>query len=405
MALVREILNTSAAADAPENDIDFSLVVGGPLYQLYLRTRLATPTLGLVGRRIFVLCLICWLPALLLSLFAGVAFSGVSVPFLFDVQGNIRFLVTLPLVISSEVVVHRRIRRIVRQFLVRGIITTEDRPRFEDLIASVMRLRNSTLIEVLLLLVAFGGHWIWREYLTSGVSSWYEVTTGGVAHLTTAGYWYALISLPILRFLLLRWYFRLFLWYGFLWRVRRFQLHLNFLHPDRCGGLGFLSGSVFAFAPVLIAQSTLLAGVIGDEIWHAGATLPSFKMEIVTAVALLMLLVLIPLFFFAAQLDRAGRRAKREYGTLASQYVDEFYGKWIERHGRGSGEPLLGTADIQSLADLTNAYGVVSEMRLVPVSKNTVIRLMILIVIPLLPLALTVVRLDQVVDRLLKVLW
>ena len=73
---------------------------------------------------------------------------------------------------------------------------------------------------------------------------------------------------------------------------------------------GFLSGSVFAFAPVLIAQTTLLVGMIGNSIWHAGATLPSFKMEIATAVVgFLLLLVLTPLGFFLEQSDRAGRGA------------------------------------------------------------------------------------------------
>jgi hypothetical protein len=403
MALVREVGNASAVGGTPENDVDFCLVRGGPLYQLYLRS--AKPTPGSFGRRIIGLSLVCWLPALMLSFFGRTASGGVPLPFLLDVDGNVRFLVVLPLLIWAEVVAHRRIPTIVGQFLERDIITAEDRPRFEDLIASVTRLRNSVLIEVLLIICAFGGYWMWREYLTLGVSSWYAVNMGGVTHLTAAGYWYVLISLPILRFLIFRWYFRLFLWYWFLWHVRRLSLHLNFLHPDCAGGLGFLSGSVFAFAPVLIAQTTLLAGMIGNSIWHAGAALPSFKMEIATVVGFLMLLVLTPLGFFLAQLDRAGRGAKREYGILASRYVDDFYGKWIDKQGASTGQPLLGTSDIQSLADLSNAYGVVSKMRLVPVSKDTVIRLMILLFIPLLPLVLTMIRLEQVIDRLLKLVW
>lgn len=122
--------------------------------------------------------------------------------------------------------------------------------------------------------------------------------------LRLTAYRYAIISLPILRFLVFRWYFRLGLWYWFLWRVRRFPLDLNFLHPDLAGGLGFLSGSVLAFAPVVFAQTMIVAGMIADEIRYAGMTLPGLKMEIVAIVGFLLLLLLAPLGFFMVQLSQ-----------------------------------------------------------------------------------------------------
>ncbi len=388
-------------SDPLEVGADLSLVLGGPLYQFYLRTRLATPPLGLVRRRIVCISLICWCPPLLLALYAGHAFGGMSIPFLRDLEVHIRFLVALPLLIGAEVFVHRRIPIIAREFLERGIIVAKDRVRFAELVASAGRLRNSVLVEALLLLLALGGHWFWRTYLTLDVSTWYAVKIGGETHLTAAGYWYALISLPIFRFIIFRWYFRLFLWYQFLWRVRRLPLHLNLFHPDRAGGLGFLAGSVFAFSPVLAAQTIFLAGVMGDQIWHSGATLSNFKMEIVGVVAFLMLLVLTPLSFFIVRLELASRRASREYGILASHYVDDFYRKWIQ-HDRVEGDRLLGTSDIQSLADLANANTVVSEMRLLPFGKDTVIRLAILLIAPFLPLTLTTIPMERIIDRLFK---
>ena len=62
------------------------------------------------------------------------------------------------------------------------------------------------------------------------------------------------MSLPLFQFLLVRWYFRLFIWGRFLWQVSRIQLALIPSHPDRCAGLGFLSTIHETFAPVLIAQ-------------------------------------------------------------------------------------------------------------------------------------------------------
>jgi hypothetical protein len=100
-----------------------------------------------------------------------------------------------------------------------------------------MGLRNSIVAEILLLALAFTvGSWLWRTYVTLDVATWYAVPGEGSLALTWAGYWYVYVSLPIARVLLFRWYFRLFIWYMFLWRVSRLRLRLNPLHPDRAGG-------------------------------------------------------------------------------------------------------------------------------------------------------------------------
>jgi hypothetical protein len=74
-----------------------------------------------------------------------------------------------------------------------------------------------------------------------------------------------------------------------------------------------------------------------------------------------------------------------DFGTLASRYVGAFEDKWV-RDGASTGEPLLGSADIQSLADLGNSYSVVQEMRLVPFGLKDVTRLAAGAAVPLLPL-------------------
>jgi hypothetical protein len=381
---------------------DFSLTLGGPLYQLYLRTRLAREPLELLVRRATIVPLVCWVPLFVLSIATGRALGGVPVPFLFDLEVHTRFLAGLPLLIIAELMVHQRINVIVRQFLNRKIVVQQDRRRFDAIMASTMRMRNSVLWEALLLVLCFTiGHWVWREHLTMRVTTWYAGDSAAGPRLNAAGYWYAFVSLPIFRFILLRWYFRLFLWYQFLWRVRGLPLHLNLFHPDKAGGLGFLGASILAFSPVLVAHTTFLAGLIGDRIWHAGATLPSFKMQIVASLLFLMALVLLPLSFFVVHLGRARRTAVVEYGTLASRYVDDFRQKWIKKPSEDT-EPLLGTSDIQSLADLGNAFNVISDIHLLPYGKQAIIRLGVLLVVPLLPLTLTIVPLKQIIDLLLK---
>jgi hypothetical protein len=376
-------------------------VLGGPLYQLYLRTRLARPPLELLHRRILAFVVVTWLPLALLSALTGRFLSG-PVPFLLDLT-NFQFLTTLPLLVGAEVFIHRRLRLLVPEFLDRDLVAAEDRSRFDDMVTRAVRLRNSVVAEVALLLVAFTvGYWLWRTYAMLHVATWYVVPDGSSMRLTEAGYWLAFVSLPISRFILLRWYFRLFIWYLFLWRVSRLRLRLNPLHADRAGGLGFLEESVPGFAPVLLAQSIFFTMMMGSQIWHQGATLPGFRYEILAFVAFLILFVLFPLTFFAVQLDETRRRGTRVYGRLASRYTNAFDEKWLAAGGDRS-EPLLGTSDIQSLSDLANSYEVVRAMRLVPVGRAMVLRLTVLIALPLLPLTFTMVPLDKMVATLVNV--
>ena len=102
---------------------DFSLVLGGPLYQLWRRSRLAGDALQLQHRRIVVLMALAWVPLLALSVAEGHAWGGsVAMPFLYDIELHVRFLLALPLLVVAEMVVHRRMRPVVGQFIERGLI-------------------------------------------------------------------------------------------------------------------------------------------------------------------------------------------------------------------------------------------------------------------------------------------
>jgi hypothetical protein len=384
---------------------DFSLVLGGPLFQFFIRTRLTTDALDLVKRRVIIISLFAWLPLLVLSVLSGDAAGGDSkVPFFYDVDAHVRFLVALPLLLVAELVVHQRIRLTVRQFIERGIVTPEARPVFEGIIGSAMRLRNSMVIEILLIvLVLTGGHYLWSSQMALEAATWYADIVDGHHHYSPAGYWYAYVSIPVFQFLLLRWYFRIFIWARFLWQVSRMNLHLVPTHPDRAAGLGFLGGSTAAFMPLLLSQGALLAGQIANHIFYEGKTLLDFKPEIVAAVVFLLLLVLGPLCVFAPRLAQVKRQGLLEYGTLASRYVDEFDQKWL-RGAAPQDEPLVGSGDIQSLNDLAGSFEVVNSMRPFPFSKTIVLQTAIAALIPVLPLALTMISLEDMVKRLLGIL-
>jgi len=389
------------------NPPDFSLVLGGPLFQLLRRAHLADDALMMVRQRVVVIALFAWLPLLVLSAVEGrMLGASVAVPFLLDVEVHIRFLVAMPLLILAELVVHRRMRPLVQQFLERKLVPESEMPRFEAALASAFRLRNSVLAEVLLIAFVYGVGIliVWRHYVALDTATWYATPSAEGPKFSLAGTWYAYVSVPFFQFLLMRWYFRLFVWMRFLWQVSRIELNLVPTHPDRVGGLNFLANTVYAFAVLTVAHGALLAGHLANRIFFVGAALTQFKAEIAVMVVFLLCVVLGPLLVFAPQLAAAKRKGLREYGTLAERYVREFDVKWL-RGGAPADEPLVGSADIQSLADLGNSYEVVRTMRIAPVTRDAILRLGAATLLPIVPLLLTMMPLEELLKNLFAMLF
>lgn len=385
---------------------DFSLVLGGPLFQLLRRAGLADDGLHLLPRRIIVIALTCWLPLLLLSALEGQLLGGsATVPFMLDLDVHVKFLVVIPLLILAELLVHQRMRSVVKQFLERHLIPESSMAQFDAAIASAFRLRNSVLAEVLLIAVVYGVGIlvIWRNYGALDTGTWYATASAEGAKPSFAGLWYVYVSLPIYQFLLLRWYYRLFVWARLAWQVSRIGLSLVPTHPDRAGGLEFLTHTVDGFAPLAMAHGAALAGLLANRIFHLGASLPDFKVEIVVLVIFVQCLVLVPLLVFAPQLLQAKLKGSHEYGTLAQRYVREFDAKWLHG-GAPVGEPLVGSGDIQSLADLGNSLEVVRTMHLFPFTKEAILKLAVATLVPIAPLALTMVPLEELLKGMLGLL-
>jgi len=401
MSTPTELVHTSPLEE------DFSIVIGGPLYQTLLRAHLTGDALQLVRRRIVAIALVAWLPLLVLSILDGKAWGNtVGVPFLYDIDAHVRFLVALPLLIAAEIVVYQRMRTIVAQFVTLGLVREAVRERFDAAITSAMRLRNSVAAELMLIVLVYGVGIlvVWRHYAALTTPTWYALPAEDELRLQLAGWWYLLVSLPLFQFILVRWYFRLFIWARFLWQVSRMELAYAPMHPDHNGGIGFLSRIGYAFAPLLLAQGALLAGMIANHIFFEGAKLATFKLEIAAFVAIMVGVVLAPLLVFVPPLSRAKRAGLREYGQLAKRYVDEFDAKWVRGAVPGD-EPLVGSADIQSLADMGNSFEVVRSMRLVPITRDSLIQLIVVTLLPVAPLLLTMISPEELLGQFLKVLF
>jgi hypothetical protein len=190
----------------------------------------------------------------------------------------------------------------------------------------------------------------------------------------------------------------------FLWQVSRIELSLTPTHPDRAGGLGFIASVSFAFTPLAAAHGAVLAGLIANRIFYVGAALTDFKAQIAVVVLFVLCLVLGPFLVFAPQLAAAKRRGMREYGIFAERFAREFESKWLRGRAATANDSLV-TADIQSLADLGNSFERLKAMRFVPITKDALVALVVATVAPVVPLALTMMSLENLLKTLFGVLF
>lgn len=386
---------SDASALAPPHD--FSVVLGGPLYQAIRRLHLSDPVLGLVHRRIVASVLIAWAPLIVLSALQGGLIGAGERSFLRDVGFQLRFLVVVPLLVLAEPIVHQRMRPIVEQFRSRGLVRPGQAARFEAAIAEAIRWRNAPWAEAILLAAVYGVGLAFtrNRYIALGSGGWYANPEGG---LSLAGLWLVFVSLPLLQFLLLRWYFRLVIWARFLWRVSRLDLDLDVTHPDKAGGLGFLGESLAAFIPMALAHGVLFSGQMTDRILYTGAKLPEFQWEVCGGAAFLLLVFAGPLIVFSPRMAKIKRAGLRRYGALGQVYVREFRAKWLEGTPPAD-EPLVGSGDIQSLADLGNSFGTAEQMRLAPLRISSTIFFVVAFLAPIAPLLLTVVPAETLLQK------
>jgi len=352
------------------------------------------------------LAVITWLPLLLLSLAQGLALPGnVSEPFFRDITPHVRFLLALPLLIIADLIVGPRLNVVGSQFVASGLVRDRDLPRFEAIVSSAKRSRESRWTEMAVLAIAVLTTVLAvRRELSAEVSSWGGVVGPLGAHLTLPGWYYAVVSIPIFQFILFRWVLRLLVWAVFMFRVSRLDLQLTPTHPDRVAGLGFLGEALPPTSVILLAGSSVFCSAILTQAIYRGAKPQEFAPELVAFVLIVIVAFLAPFLVFTPKLMTAKRHGLMEYGALATQYTQLFADKWVSG-GAEPTEPLLASADIQSLADMGNSFDRVASMRLFPVGWSDLKSIVLAALVPAVPLALTQVPLEKVMQMLMKLVF
>jgi hypothetical protein len=333
---------------------DFSLVAGGPTYRLQHRLGLVTPESLKPAKRAALCFLVTWCPLLILSAAEGVVIGhSVRIPFLHDFAAYARFLVAIPLLILAEGLIGHHIAHVTGHFLHSRLVPERQHPAYELALDRAIKLRDSTWAEVVLLGLAGLSAVIVGSEFPLHFSTWRALVSGSVAVHTWAGWWYLVVGVGLFQFLLWRWFWRLFVWYVFLWRVSQLDLQLIPTHPDRAAGLGFVGEAQRFFWTIVCALSATTAGVLANEIVFGGVPLQSYKIAVAGYVAVVLLIFLGPLLIFLPQMTSAKIKSLHEYSAFAVLHNHMFDGKWV-RGDNPAHEAALGSPDISSLADLSS---------------------------------------------------
>ena len=375
------------------------LVRCGPAHRLAERFGVSHPTFRRRLVKVTLLLLVTWVPLAILSLISGRAFGDdVSVTFVEDVEVHVRLIIVLPLLELAAVVVAVSLRTQTRHLREMGVIAAKDAPRFHAAQVEAIRLRESALAEGAILIVAYGVSLVLRLLFgfSEGDSSWER--TGSA--ITAAGWWHMLVSLPILYFFMFRWLWVFLIWSRFLYRVSRLDLQLTPTHPDRSGGLGFLGWGLASFATVLMAASSVCSAGFADEILNRGSSLNDLKYHVIVFVVSALVVLHAPLLAFSGQLARCRFRGLLEFGALVWRHDRAFDEKWITNATKIDPASILGSADVQSLADVGIVYEHVDRMWLMPFDTKAFVVLALAALIPMLPLVGTAIPLQEIFSKL-----
>jgi hypothetical protein len=302
-----------------------------------------------------------------------------------------QFILGLPLFVIAERVVSVHTRDAAAQFVSTGAIRTHDIGQLEKFHHTIERLRKSPVAELVCVTLAyFLSVMTILPMLDDSIRSWHAYVPDGSIHeaLSAAGWWEFLIALPLLKYWWLRWIWKIGLWSWYLFRLSRFHLRLVAAHPDRTGGIGFVSDVQTRFGLVILAYGvTNVASTIAYKLAFENATFALAPVwgPLVGFVLGAPLLFTVPLFMFTKQLYRAKKRALDRYHKKAIEHAIAFERKWLRPRATDKHD-TAGEADLVGLNNLTAVYAHIHKMRVVPFDLRSFLELTMQTVGSLFPL-------------------
>ncbi|CAB3807957.1 hypothetical protein [Pararobbsia alpina] len=299
---------------------------------------------------------------------------------------HVRLLVVIPLLFLCESSVDPCVASFVRTLARSGVVPEGALPNLSSKIVRIVRWRDSWIPEAVCVLLAVILWWYGTKLTRFGTAADYMLDRPPVLSSLT-GQWYWDVCLTVFRFLILRWFWRLLLWWYFLGSLCRLPLRLVPVHPDGAGGIGYLEIVHAHFAPLVVAISVTQTASFVEGV-RAG-TMPNDAIypAIATVVLVDALLFLVPLAIFSPKLWACRMKGTEEYMRLAERYATLFDEKWAGTE-RVPDDKLLGAPDLNALVALKRVITEVGSVRWIPASPRLLSQLTIAAFLPMAPLLL-----------------
>jgi len=362
--------------------------------------------LGLsAGQMVALVVAITWVPLVVLGAIQGLVWgpSGAQ-SVLMDPMIFARFLVALPILIIAPSKCSQIVNAVMRHFPDAGLVTGAELGNFSAIVSSQIKLRNSRAAKwICVVLACVGSALMTVLILPRTPVSWRTVNWGGQHSLSLAGWWFVAVSQPIYLFVLLRFLYRIALWWRFLWRTSRLNLNLHAVHPDGAGGLGFLGLTLDAFKLPSFGISASFAGSLADLILLKAVPPNEIKYEILGVALIVVGSFVVPLsFFYNRELSRARHRDVLNYWVLLEAQLRQFERKWIAP-GSEPTDTLSGT-DFSEATDLSSILERAQGMTLLPFQLSDFLFLVAAVLLPFLPVAALVVPLSNILKTILRLI-
>jgi hypothetical protein len=386
------------------------LSTGGLFYSLLVRSHSQTHGQYNTRRRIIILSALSWLPLLLLSAFEGNLINHeIALSFINDLRPYVRYLIAIPILIVADTIVDPLIAGVIRSLETSGILPSEKKATYKKAFEILDRRNDSIIADIVIIgltILATWGYLSNPESLDVYVenSTWVSTIKAGQSHITYAGWWFLIVSSPLLQIILYRWLWRFLIWCEFMYRVSRIDLTLEATHPDMSGGLGALKNSQNAFVIIFLAFGTMLSVSLAQEILYTDDTIAMARPVALTYITICLVITTLPLLFFARQIIRAKLMGRIVYGAIGYRLSRAFDEKWANKENLKAGKNLMEGTDSSAVCDYADIYEVVKKMRIIPVGLREYIFQALILAAPFAPLVLLEMPLREVVERLLGTL-
>ncbi|HEU0179606.1 MAG TPA: hypothetical protein VFV58_35695 [Blastocatellia bacterium] len=380
------------------------LLYGGPPHRLQRSLGLIKPGDPMIARRAELVVLVGWVPLVVLAVAQSLILRDhMAKSFFSDFAVYARSLVAAPLFILAEADCIPLLGRVARHFLAAGLVTEADLARFDHAITSTRRLLDSGSAELIVAILAYGlVAFLLITVPPDELPSWFWLKSDYQA-FSLAGWWNALVSVPLFILLFFGWLWRVFLWARFLWLMTRLDLRLIPGHPDHAGGLMFVGDSLRAFWPVSFALGAIVAGQVANRIMFHGESLATFKHIAIGLVVFVLILFVGPLTLFIGKLRETKRRGDFVYGAVASEVGRQFEHDCLNREKVAN----QGAPNQQDFSLHSNIYSVVANvygMKDFPFGLRSLGLLIAVTLLPFVPVALMVMPLTEIIKDFAKML-